>query len=143
MFKFICKERRERLQLCGRYYMHESDICYVIKEELIPTAEKMFEEKRRLVIMNGYVNKEGENVIAYNFDIDGNIRTYICKGYNKLPSLVPIYKGSAQWCEEEICEMMPMEFEGLEKGDRLFLPDDFDGSGQILVVPMSELKKES
>jgi hypothetical protein len=31
--------------------------------------------------------------------------------------------------------------EGLKKLGRLFLPDDFDGSGQILVLPISELKK--
>lgn len=121
--------------------MHKFDSTYITKEELIPIAEKMLSEKRRLVIMNGYVDKEGNNVVAYNFDIDGDIKTYLCKGYSLLPSLTPIYKGSAQWCEEEICEMMPIDFEGLEKSGRLFLPEEFDGSGQILVMPLSELKK--
>lgn len=37
---------------------------------------------------------------------------------------------------------MDIEFDGLNKGDRLFLPDDFDGSGQILVTPMEELRKK-
>jgi Ni,Fe-hydrogenase III component G len=121
--------------------MHKFDSTYITREELIPIAEKMLNEKRRLVIMNGYVDKEGSNVVAYNFDIDGDIKTYLCKGYSLLPSLTPIYKGSAQWCEEEICEMMPIDFEGLEKSGRLFLPEEFDGSGQILVMPLSELKK--
>lgn len=121
--------------------MHKSNIENITKEELLPLAEKMLKEKRRLVIMNGYIDKEGRNVVAYNFDIDGDLVTYLCKGYNEIPSLTPLYGGSAQWCEEEICEMMPINFEGLKKSGRLFLPDDFDGSGQILVMPLSELKK--
>jgi hypothetical protein len=121
--------------------MHKFDSTNISKEELIPIAERMLSEKRRLVIMNGYIDKEGNNVVAYNFDIDGDIKTYLCKGYSSLPSLTPIYSGSAQWCEEEICEMMPIDFEGLDKSGRLFLPEEFDGSGQILVMPLSELKK--
>ncbi|KAJ53360.1 Ni,Fe-hydrogenase III component G [Clostridium tetanomorphum] len=122
--------------------MHKSDITYVSKDEIIKMAENMLNEKRRLVIMNGYVDKEGNNVIAYNFDIDGNLKTFICKGEKVLPTITHIYKGSAQWCEEDICEVMDIEFDGLNKGDRLFLPDDFDGSGQILVTPMEELRKK-
>jgi Ni,Fe-hydrogenase III component G len=121
--------------------MHKFDSTVITKEELIPTVKKMLVEKRRLVIINGYIDKGGKNVVAYNFDIDGNVKTYLCKGYSVLPSITPIYGGSAQWCEEEICEMMPIDFEGLKKSGRLFLPDDFDGSGQILVLPISELKK--
>lgn len=121
--------------------MHKANITEIRDEELIPLAEKMYKEKCRLVIVNGYMDKEGKCVVAYNFDVNGNLDTYLCKGYNKLPSLTQIYKGTAQWCEEEICEMMPMDFERLEKSGRLFLPDDFDGTGQILVLPLSELKK--
>lgn len=121
--------------------MHKFDSEFVTKEELLSVVQKMLEEKRRLVIMNGYVDKEGNNVVAYNFDIDGDIKTYLCKGYSSIPSITPIYGGSAQWCEEEITEMMPIEFEGLAKSGRLFLPEEFDGSGQILVMPLSELKK--
>lgn len=39
--------------------MHKSDITYVSKDEIIKMAENMLNEKRRLVIMNGYVDKEG------------------------------------------------------------------------------------
>lgn len=122
--------------------MHKTDITYINKDEIVSMAEKMLSEKRRLVIMNGYVDKEGNNVIAYNFDIDGNLKTYICKGEKTFPTITHIYKGSAQWCEEDICEVMEVDFEGLKKGDRLFLPDDFDGSGQILVTPIEELRNK-
>lgn len=122
--------------------MHKTDITYINKDEIVKTAEEMLKEKRRLVIMNGYVDKEGNNVVAYNFDIDGNIKTFICKGEKVFPTITHIYKGSAQWCEEDICEVMDVEFQGLDKGDRLFLPDDFDGSGQILVTPIEELRNK-
>jgi hypothetical protein len=121
--------------------LHKFNGINISREEIIPLAVKMFKMKRRLVIMNGYIDKEGNNVIIYNFDIDGDLISYICRGYKNLPSITTVYGGSAQWCEEEICEMMPIEFEGLQKSGRLFLPDDFDGSGQILVLPISELKK--
>jgi Ni,Fe-hydrogenase III component G len=123
--------------------MQVNNVTEITKEELLPLAKKMLKEKRRLVIMNGYINKQGDNVVAYNFDVDGQIKTYLCKGNKVLPSITPIYKGSAQWCEEEMCEMMGLEFEGLQKFERLFLPDDFDGTGQILVMPLDELKKKN
>lgn len=123
--------------------MIKNEINLITCEELLPLAEKMFNEKRKLVIINGYIDKTGKKSIVYNFDIDGIVETYIVRGENKVPSLTTIYKGSAQWCEEEICEMMGVEFDGLVKSDRLFLPDDFDGSGQILVMPLNELREKN
>lgn len=123
--------------------MKENHVYEITKEDLIPMAEKYFQERRRLVIMNGYIDLDGNNVVAYNFDFDGDIRTYLLKGESEVPSLTPIYAGSAQWCEEEICEMMNMNFLGLQKSGRLFLPDDFDGTGQILVIPLNELKEKN
>lgn len=121
--------------------MSESKVIEITKDQIIPIAKKMLNEKRRLVVINGYVDKEGNNVIVYTFDVDGTMVSYSCKGEQSYPSITNIYGGSAQWCEEEICEMMPVSFEGLKKQNRLFLPDDFTGSGQILVVPMEDLKK--
>jgi len=123
--------------------LHKTNITNISKEEIMPLAEKMSSEKRRLVIMNGYVDTEGKNSIVYNYDVEGKVETFICRGYDSFPSITSIYKGSAQWCEEEICEMMQIEFEGLNKSGRLFLPDDFDGTGQILVTPLAELKKNN
>ena len=121
--------------------MHRFNGVFIKKEEIIPLAEKMRNEGKRLLIINSYLDKEGSNVIVYNFDIGGEVKSYLCKGHNVLPSISHIYGGSAEWCEEEICEMLPIEFEGLSQRGRLFLPEDFDGRGQILVLPLSELKK--
>ncbi|WP_040211288.1 NADH-quinone oxidoreductase subunit C [Clostridium polynesiense] len=121
--------------------MHEYQCTEITKDELIPIVKKMYKEKRRLVIMNGYIDKEGNNVVLYHFDVEGSIKSYSVRGFSIIPSITEIYGGSAQWCEEEICEFMPIDFQGLNKSGRLFLPEEFDGSGQILVLPLSELKK--
>ena len=58
-----------------------------------------------------------------------------------ISTVTNIYKG-AQWFEEEIQEMMPLKFEGLIFSGRLFLPEEFkEGEGQILIMPLNELKK--
>ena len=123
--------------------MYPTEIIVISKDELVDIAKKFHSERRRLVMMNGYVDAEGQNVVAYNFDFDGHLKTYQVKGEKVVPSLVPVYKGTVQWCEEEICELMDIEFEGLEKSNRLFLPEEFDGSGHILVMPLDELKEKN
>lgn len=123
--------------------MHNYDSMTISKNELLELAEKMKSEGRRLLIINGYVDKEENNVVVYHFDIEGDIKTFILRGCKEIPSLINIYGVSARWCEEEICEMMPIKFEGLNNCNRLFLPEEFDGSGQILVMPLSELKKHN
>lgn len=120
-----------------------TEIIELKKDELLKFAKEMIERKHRLVIMNGYVDTEGKNVIAYNFDVNGKLTTYTLRGESTVPSITGIYGGAAQWCEEEICEMLPIKFEGLEKFDRLFLPEEFNGKGQILVMPINELKKRN
>lgn len=122
--------------------MHDFEGVEIKKEELLKVAEDMLKEKRRLLMINGYIDEEGKNVIAYNFDIAGAVRTYLLKGEEEVPSITPIYGGSARWAEEEIEEMMQVKFEGLNRSGRLFLPEEFkEGEGQILVMPLSELKK--
>lgn len=122
--------------------MHDFEGVEVKKEDILNIANKMFKEKRRLLIINGYINEDGQNVIAYNFDLGGPVRTYLLKGEDEVPSITPVYGGSARWCEEEIEEMMMVKFQGLDRSGRLFLPDELkDGEGQILVMPIEELKK--
>ena len=122
--------------------MHEFNGIEIKKDELLDISKKMLREKRRLLMINGYINQEKENVIAYNFDIDGNVTTYLLKGEKSIPTITTIYLESARWAEEEIEEMMDVKFEGLGRSGRLFLPEEFsDGEGQILVMPLEELKK--
>jgi len=122
--------------------MHKADFREIKKEEIISIAGQKKESGCPLVVIVGYMDKEGKPVIAYSYDVGGEIETYKCIGENKLPSITGIYGVAAEWFEEEIEELMEVEFEGLQRKGRLFLPDDFDGSGQIIVLPMSELTKK-
>ena len=122
--------------------MHEFDGIEIKKENLLEEVQRMLSTKRRLLMINGYINDEKQNVIAYNFDVNGDVRTYLVKGESVLPTITTIYSESARWAEEEIEEMMNIKFEGLNRSGRLFLPEEFkDGEGQILVMPLDELKK--
>ena len=40
----------------------------------------------------------------------------------------------------QIEEVMPVKFNGLNRGGRLFLPEEFEGKGEILILPLEELK---
>ena len=108
-----------------------------------PVLEKFIKENSEYPMKhNGYINTEKQNVVAYNFDINGDVITYLVKGENELPSLTEIYGESARWAEEEIEELMPVKFTNLNRSRRLILPEDFkEGEGQILVMTLSELKK--
>lgn len=122
--------------------MHDFKGIEISKDEILEVAEKNFQDRNRLIIINGYINTEKQNVVAYNFDINGDVITYLVKGENELPSLTEIYGESARWAEEEIEELMPVKFTNLNKSGRLILPEDFkEGEGQILVMTLSELNK--
>ena len=56
--------------------MHEFEGVEINKTELIDIAKKMLDEKRRLLMINGYIDEEKKNVVAYSFDINGAVRTY-------------------------------------------------------------------
>lgn len=122
--------------------MHDFKKIEITSKDITRIAKEMLCKKRRLVIMNGYINENKENVICYNFDIDGTIDTYTIVGEKEIPSITEIYEASARWCEEEIEEMMEVRFIGLNRSGRLFLPEEFkEGEGQILIMPLEELKK--
>ena len=122
--------------------MHDFKGIEIRKDEILEVAEKNFQDRNRLIIINGYINTEKQNVVAYNFDVNGDVITYLVKGENELPSLTEIYGESARWAEEEIEELMPVKFTNLNRSRRLILPEDFkEGEGQILVMTLSELKK--
>ena len=110
-------------------------------DAILNRFHEIWDKEGRLVAINGYIDKEGANVVVYTFEYE-NVREICCiKGQSEIPTLTNIYKG-AQWFEEEIQEVMPIKFIGLEAGSRLFLPEEFsEGNGQILVLPLDELKK--
>jgi Ni,Fe-hydrogenase III component G len=119
--------------------MHKADFNDIDKSMILQVARKMKSNSCPLAAIVGYVDKEGKPVVAYSYDVNGDVKTYKCTGEKKVPSLTNIYGTAAEWFEEEISELMDVEFEGLVNKGRLFLPEEFDGSGQIIVSPLSEL----
>ncbi len=113
----------------------------ITKEKILEKVKEVWDKQGRLVAINGYVNSEGNNVVVYTLEYDNIRMHYQVKNESVLPTSTVIYKG-AQWFEEEIQEVMPLTFDGLKASGRLFLPEEFkDGAGQILVMPLDELKK--
>lgn len=111
------------------------------KESILLKVKNVRDKEGRLVAINGYVDGQGKNVVVYTLEYE-DIREHLhIKDEDELPTVTTIYKG-AQWFEEEIQEMMPVKFEGLKASNRLFLPEEFEaGEGQILIMPLEELKK--
>ena len=121
--------------------MGNISVVEIQKKEILSKVQEVRDKGGRLVAINGYVDNEKNNVVVYTLDYDDFRKQYKVKGESILPTVTNIYKG-AQWFEEEIQEMMPLKFEGLIFSGRLFLPEEFkDGEGQILIMPLSELKK--
>ena len=111
------------------------------KKDIVSKVQEVRDKGGRLVAINGYVDAEKNNVVVYTLEYDDVRKHYHVKGENLLPTVTNVYKG-AQWFEEEIQEMMPLKFEGLIFSGRLFLPEEFkEGEGQILIMPLNELKK--
>lgn len=111
------------------------------KKDIVLKVKEVRDKGGRLVAINGYVDKEKNNVVVYTLEYDEFRKHYHVKGEKVLPTVTNIYKG-AQWFEEEIQEVMPLKFEGLVFSGRLFLPEEFkEGEGQILIMPLNELKK--
>lgn len=120
--------------------MHKADFRDISKGEIVKKAEEMKKNGCTLTVITGYVDKEGNPVISYCYDVDGELETYKLSGEKNIPTITGVYGTAAEWFEEEISELMDVKFEGLEMKGRLFLPDEFDGSGQIIVSSLSELR---
>lgn len=116
----------------------------ISKDEIVPLAKRMREEGRMLVMIHGFLNKDGQPDISYDYAVDPEIESYHVVGETELPSISSIYATAAEWPERELNEIFGWEFEGLDVSKRLFLPEDMledQGKGQIMVKPLSELRK--
>ena len=41
----------------------------ISKEEIVPTAKRMRTDGRQLVMIHGYINDEGNNVVSYDYEV--------------------------------------------------------------------------
>lgn len=118
----------------------------ISKDEIVPTAERMRRDGRYLVMIHGFINKEGQMDVSYDYAVDPVIESYHVVGETALPSVAPVYDTAAEWPERELNELFGIEFEGLDVSKRLFLPEDMletQGKGQIMVTPLKELVEKN
>ena len=118
----------------------------IAKDQVVPVAERMKKEGRFLVMIHGFIDKDGQIDISYEYAVDPAIESYHVVGERQLPSIGEIYDTAATWPEREINELFGVEFEGLDMSQRLFLPEDMletQGKGHIMVMPLSELVEKN
>ena len=114
----------------------------ITKDQVVPVAEKMKADGVQLIMIHGYLDNDGTPVISYEYSMGPLVDSYEVRGENVLPSIEPVYDLAAQWAEREINELIGVRFEGLDTSKRLFMPDNLlEGNGQILVMPLAELRK--
>ena len=114
----------------------------ITKDEIVPTARKMRDEGRLLIMIHGHL--DSRPVITYDYSLGAEVASYEVVGESVVPSIEPIYSAAAEWAEREITELLGFTFEGLDTSERLFLADAMmDGQGQILVTPINVLREKN
>lgn len=122
--------------------MQEYKVTVIEKDQIVPIAERMKKAGRYLVMIHGYLNKDGQLDVSWDYAVEPVIESYHVVGETTLPSIGEIYDTAATWPERELNELFGVTFEGLDMSKRLFLPEDMletEGKGQIMVTPLSEL----
>ena len=126
--------------------MQEYKKIVITKDQIVPIAEKMRKEGRLLVMIHGFINEEGLMDVSWDYAVDPVIESYHVIGETSFPSIESIYDVAAAWPERELNEIFAIEFDGLDTSKRLFLPEDMletQGKGQIMVLPLSELREKN
>ena len=114
----------------------------ISKDQIVPVAERMKKEGRYLVMIHGFVNKDGAMDVSWDYAVDPAVESYHVVGETVFPSIGDLYDTAATWPERELNELFDVQFEGLDMSKRLFLPEDMledQGKGHIMVTPLSEL----
>jgi hypothetical protein len=125
--------------------MQEYKTIPITKDEIVPTALRMRHDGRYLVMIHGYLEKDGSPHISWDYAVGNAVESYYLVGETQFPSIADIYDEAARFPEVELHELMDLEFEGLDTSARLFLPEDMletQGKGQIVVTPLSELREK-
>lgn len=124
--------------------MQKTQIESITKDQVVPTAEQMKKDGRQLIMIHAFMEKDGTPVVMYDYSLGEIVRECEVRGEHVLLTISGIYDQAAAWPEREINELMDISFDGLDTSERLFMPDNLlEGKGQILVTPISEIKKEN
>ncbi len=126
--------------------MQEYKRIEISKDQVVPIAEKMRKAGVGLVMIHGFLNEEGQMDVSWDYSVEPAVESYHVVGEMTLPSIGEVYDVAATWPERELNEIFGVEFEGLDMSKRLFLPEtmlETEGKGQIMVVPLSELRAKN
>lgn len=118
----------------------------IVKDQIVPVAERMRKAGVYLVMIHAFIDKEGRMDISWDYAVDPAIESYHVVGEMEVPSVGEIYDTAATWPERELNELFGITFEGLDVSQRLFLPEDMletQGKGQIMVTPLKELVEKN
>ena len=121
--------------------MQAYQIMKITRDQILPIAERMKEAGRGLVMIHGYLDKDGQLVVCWDYAADPDVESYQLAGENRLPSISGVYGLAAAWPERELGELFGVVFEGLDQSQRLFLPEDVPETrdeGQCADPPSSE-----
>ena len=96
----------------------------ISKDEIVPIAERMRRKEVILVMIHGFLDKDGNPDISYEYAVGPVLESYHVVGETVVPSISEIYDVAAEWPERELNELFGWTFEGLDVSKRLFLPYD-------------------
>ena len=91
--------------------MQENKVTQITRDEIVPLAERMKKAGRYLVMIHGYLNKDGQPVVSWDYSVPPAIERYQVVGETKLPSISELYDTAASWPERELNELFGIEFE--------------------------------
>lgn len=126
--------------------MQEYKRIEIEKDQVVPTAERMRKAGKALLMIHAFINSEDKMDVSWDYAVNPAVESYHVVGETELPSIGDIYDTAATWPERELNEIFGIKFEGLDVSQRLFLPEDMletQGKGQIMVIPLAELRKKN
>ena len=126
--------------------MQEYKKIVITKDQVVPIAERMKKEGHFLVMIHGFIDKDGQMDVSWDYAVNPAIESYHVVGETTLPSVGEYFDTSATWPERELNELFDIQFEGLDMSKRLFLPEDMletQGKGHIMVTSLAELRAKN
>ncbi len=118
--------------------MHKINIEFISSAQVGKMADEMKSDKARLLSINGYVDIDGVPKVVYNFEISKeNVKSFICKVDDLMISLKDHFGKFVMAYEQEIMEIMPVKFTGVEEKP-MFISKDSTLRGQLFTVPILE-----
>ncbi|MCL2322955.1 MAG: hypothetical protein FWC47_12740 [Oscillospiraceae bacterium] len=116
--------------------MHKINIEYISSEHVDKMANDMKSEDARLLSINGYVDVDRDSKVVYNFEISKeNVKTYICRADGEIVSLKDYFGKFVIAYEEEIMEIIPVKFIGVQEKP-MFLTEDSNLRRKLFTVPV-------